>query len=271
MQRTIAGSYGIAVYLLQVQHTLTRPRGAVQQPKEDKSKGGKSLKALADGAPLTVHYTIRTHFGSALWPQSVLNDTSMPRQAGRFCCVRVDSSVHYSEHHHPRSLKPQRATPIRSIAPSHSLGAVQAVAMLPVVWLCGCAGGVRGSVAAAELTDADAPFVADGLLKAAHRPNRRTGCAVSAALCPLHCVRCTVSSARCPLHVVRCVVSVESAQSSARLRLRLASPRHVAQPRRPPKAALHCADGTGPNAYCALALRIGFCARPRGGGCAALL
>jgi hypothetical protein len=76
MQRTIAGSYGIAVYLLQVQHTHTRPRGAVQQPKEEKSKGGKSLKALADGAPLTVHYTIHTHFGSALWPQSVLNNTN---------------------------------------------------------------------------------------------------------------------------------------------------------------------------------------------------
>ena len=71
MQRNIAGSYGIAVYC-----KGTHSAGAVQQPKEDKSKGGKSLKALADGAPLTVHYTIHTHFGSALWPQSVLNDTN---------------------------------------------------------------------------------------------------------------------------------------------------------------------------------------------------
>jgi hypothetical protein len=116
--------------------------------------------------------------------------------------------------------------------------------MLPVVWLCGCAGGVRGSVAAAELTDADAPFVADGLLKAALAPSPHR-------LSP-HVVRRTLSAARCP--------SVESAQGSARLRLRLRL-RLATLRGRADRPRLRCTVPTAPDRMptahwpCALGLR----------------
>jgi hypothetical protein len=164
MQRTIAGSYGIAVYC-----KGTHSAGAVQQPKEDKSKGGKSLKALADGAR-TLHNPHALRLGTVATVSAQGHQRATPsRTDGSVSSVRVCRQLSSLLRAPPSALLEAYSSVPRPSGASHprSLGAVRAAAMLPVVWLCGCAGGVRGSVAAAELSDADAPFVADGLLKAA--------------------------------------------------------------------------------------------------------